>query len=267
MPLLLMVFTALLLAPLPVLAQETITGAVVRGDNVILRSAPDTNADQLDTLQLGDALYITGDAETEAGDRKPITVATLGVTRVWFVPVVVVETGQGGWIAELYINPRSLRQVPRPARLSPAAGTRESPIPLGQRVTVGGWGVVVRGVRIASYDEMLEENMFNDPPIEGKSFVLVEVSVSNKTETEDSVFSALDFGVLGPSNVVDTGHDFDTSCGVVPNELDEFAEVFPGGTIRGNLCYQIDLRELDETLFFAEDWDISNSQRVWFALA
>jgi hypothetical protein len=262
-----MVFSALLLAPVPGFAQETITAASVRGDNVVLRSAPDTDANQLNTLQLGDALYITGDAETEAGDKKPVTLATLGVTRIWFVPVMVVETGQAGWIAELYIDPRSLRQVPRPDRMSFAAGTRESPIPLGQRATVGGWGVVVRSVRIASYDEMLEENMFNDPPIEGRSFVLLYVSLSNKTDTEDSVFGVLDFGVLGPSNVVDTGHDFDTSCGVVPNELDEFAEVFPGGTIRGNLCYQIDQRELGETLFFAEAWDISNSQRLWFALA
>jgi hypothetical protein len=261
-----MVFAVLLLAPLPVLAQEMITGAAVRGDNVILRSAPDTDANRLGTLQLGDALYITGDAETEAGDTKPVTPATLGVTRVWFVPVVVVETGLAGWIAELYIDPRSLRQVPRPVRMSPASGTRESPIPLGQRATVGGWGVVVRSVRIASYDEMLEENMFNDPPIEGRSFVLLDVSLSNKTETEDSVFGVLDFGVLGPSNVVVTDYDFDTSCGVVPNELDTFAEVFPGGTIRGNLCYQINQRELGETLFFAEAWSISDSQRLWFAL-
>jgi hypothetical protein len=265
MPLLYMVFAALLLAPLPVLAQETITGAAVRGDNVILRSAPDTDANRLGTLQLGDALYITGDAETEAGDTKPVTLATLGVTRVWFVPVVVVETGLAGWIAELYVDPRSLRQVPRPA-LMPPAGTRESPIPLGQRATVGGWGVVVRSVRIASYDEMLAENSYNDPPIEGRSFVLVEVSLANQTDTEDTVVGALNFGVLGPSNVVVTDYDSDTSCGVVPNQVDEYAEVFPGGTIRGNLCYQIDQRELGETLFFAEAWDISNSQRLWFAL-
>ena len=186
-PLLLMVVGGLLLPPLPVLAQETITAAAVRGDNVVLRSAPAPDGGQLDMLQLGDALYITGDAETETGDRKPVTDDTLGVTRVWFVPVVVVETNQGGWIAELYIDPRSLRQVPRPAQLSAASGTRESPIPLGVRATVGGWGVVVRGVRIASYDEMLEENMFNDLPVEGMSFVLIEVSLSNKTETEDSV--------------------------------------------------------------------------------
>src|SRR5215216_357054 len=91
----------------PVLAQE-ITDAFVRGTDVALRSEPAGDADLVATLQLGDAIRITGDAETESGETKPVTVDTLGVTRVWFVPVEVVETGEVGWIAELFIDPHRL---------------------------------------------------------------------------------------------------------------------------------------------------------------
>jgi hypothetical protein len=97
----------LLLVPLPVSAQE-ITEAFVRGTDVELHTYPSTDAGVVTTLQLGDAIRITGDAETEAGETKPVTVDTLGVTRVWFVPVEVVETGDAGWIAELYIDPHRL---------------------------------------------------------------------------------------------------------------------------------------------------------------
>src|SRR5688572_14329642 len=64
-PVLLVLLGALLAAPLPGLAQEEITSAVVRGDNVVLRSEPAPDADVVGTLQRGDAIRITGDAETE----------------------------------------------------------------------------------------------------------------------------------------------------------------------------------------------------------
>src|SRR5215216_2964182 len=97
----------LLLVPLPVSAQE-ITEAFVRGSDVELRTYPSTDAGVVTTLQRGDAIRITGDAETESGETKPVTVDTLGITRVWFVPVEVVETGEVGWIAELFIDPHRL---------------------------------------------------------------------------------------------------------------------------------------------------------------
>jgi hypothetical protein len=100
----------LLLVPLPVNAQE-ITNAFVRGTDVALRSEPAADGELVTTLQLGDAIRITGDAETESGETKPVTVDTLGVTRVWFVPVEVVETGEVGWIAELFIDRRRLNET------------------------------------------------------------------------------------------------------------------------------------------------------------
>jgi predicted aspartyl protease len=243
----------------------------MRGTNVALRSAPARDAEWNDTLQLGDAIYITGDAETEEGDSKTITADTLGVTRVWFVPVMVVDTGSSGWVAEQYIDPRTLQQLPRPAEdaediVGPSYGTRESPVRLADSVVVGGWEVDVRGIRIASYDELLEENPFNDPPLDGLSFVMLDVSLSNRTESEGMAFGALHFGVLGPSKVAHGRLDEETFCGAVPDELDEMDVVFPDGTIRGNLCFQLDQQELGSTLFYVLDGSSSDGERVWFSL-
>ena len=65
----------LLLVPLPVSAQE-ITEAFVRGSDVELRTYPSTDAGVVTTLQRGDAIRITGDAETESGETKPVTADT-----------------------------------------------------------------------------------------------------------------------------------------------------------------------------------------------
>ena len=47
----------------------------------------------------------------------------------------------------------------------------------------------------------------------------------------------LTFKAVGPSGVVLT--TFDPSCGVIPNELDTFAELFEGGTVEGDVCWPV----------------------------
>jgi hypothetical protein len=119
----------ILLGPLPVHGQE-ITDAFVRGTDVALRSEPAANADLVTTLQLGDAIRITGDAETESGETKPVTVDTLGVTRVWFVPVEVVESGDAGWIAEVFIDPHRLNETDPAAQPAPENTPNATVVPV-----------------------------------------------------------------------------------------------------------------------------------------
>jgi hypothetical protein len=63
----------------------------------------------------------------------------------------------------------------------------------------------------------------------------------------------LTFKAVGPSGVVLT--TFDPSCGVIPDALDTFAELFEGGAVEGNVCWpageveQQDLTMMVEVFF------------------
>ena len=46
--------------------------------------------------------------------------------------------------------------------------------------------------------------------------------------------SEYDFALIGDNRVV---FDSSTDCGVIPEELD--GEIFPGGKIEGNVCFEI----------------------------
>ena len=79
---------------------------------------------------------------------------------------------------------------------------------------------------------MAEENQFNDPPQTGWQFYIVEVEVAYLGEGSQSPWLHVDFGGLGAGNAVRSD-----SCGVIPNDLDDFTELFTGGSISGNICF------------------------------
>lgn len=95
-------------APLsPALAQD-LNGGVIRGENVWLRSDPADDAEVLGYHQRGESIAITGPAENVNGETKTLTVESLTSSRDWYVPVEISETGEAGWIAELFIDPRGV---------------------------------------------------------------------------------------------------------------------------------------------------------------
>jgi hypothetical protein len=44
--------------------------------------------------------------------------------------------------------------------------------------------------------------------------------------------------------VGDSNRQLVSNCGVIPGELDEFSDVFPGGTIQGVICFVVPAGEL-----------------------
>ena len=83
--------------------------------------------------------------------------------------------------------------------------------------------------------QVAEENQFNDPPQEGKRFYMVSVEVSYPSGSSSITVSDTDFSLIGENRVVYDSFDYD--CGVIPNELD--GEVYGGGRIQGNICFEI----------------------------
>jgi hypothetical protein len=106
MSLLLVAATSLLAVP-SLSAQEATfpASAVIRGENIRLWAEPSFDADELDILERGDVVTITGEAVAAEGDE--------------FYPVEFAESGQTGWVRTVFVNPDSIVpiQVLEPANV------------------------------------------------------------------------------------------------------------------------------------------------------
>lgn len=100
---------ASLLGFTPAAAQEGSfpASAVIRGENIRLWADPSFDAEELEILQRGDAITVTGEAVAAEGDE--------------FYPVESAESGQAGWVRTVFVNPASIVPI---QVLEPAAEER-----------------------------------------------------------------------------------------------------------------------------------------------
>lgn len=114
---------------------------------------------------------------------------------------------------------------------------RERPVPAGESAEVGDWLISVTGSTPNGTEAVLAENQFNDPPASGNQFFLVSIAATYLGAGSEAPFAGLSFSAVGDTAVA---YSFDSSCGVVPGGFPTFVEAYPGGTIEGNLCWDVD---------------------------
>jgi len=148
------------------------------------------------------------------------------------------------------------------APLEPDAdiGSRQDPLPYDQAIdltwsTVGDadgsvWTTTIGPPRDIT-DAVLAANEFNDPPPDGVRFVGFEAAmtlVDAEIEPLAPSFN-LSWEILGGSTArVYNALTIDTEsfgCGVTPNDFDDFAETFAGGTLTGTVCIPVPVEDLD----------------------
>jgi hypothetical protein len=140
-------------------------------------------------------------------------------------------------------------------------GNRENPIPIGTAVDVGDdWEVTVLSVESNATNQVLAEAEYNDPPEAGRQFFIAEVSVTYTGENADT-FSSSELAAVGQSSVAYS--TYKDSCGEIPNELPS-REVFPGGTITGNVCWSIESVDAESLVMYFRNADHDN--RVFLSL-
>jgi hypothetical protein len=125
---------------------------------------------------------------------------------------------------------------------------------MGSAVTVEGWAVRVNSVTPDATAAVLAENQFNDPPAAGNQFFIVNVSMTytaTSPSSDNALGVTLDLGVIGSGNVV--YQDFRQYCGVIPDELPASTTVFTGGTIQGNICWQVPSAEVGSLLLVHDE--------------
>ena len=150
---------------------------------------------------------------------------------------------------------------------TPVMGSRENPVPLGQVVELleadtPYWAIAVSGVEPDATQRVLATNQFNDPPQPGHQFFMVEIEAKYLGPDSATLFTNFSLKTLGQSGVVYT--TFENYCGVIPDELPTFTELFTGGALRGWQCWQISSADTDSLLLLVDE-DFGET-RVWFNL-
>ena len=179
-----------------------------------------------------------------------------------------------GYLVEEYIPtptpPHTLTPVHTPTpEPPPALGSRENPVPFGTTVEVKGeettdhWEITVLGTTPDATAIVLSKNPYNDPPEEGNQFYIVRVQAKYLGPDSTEFWGSYRLRALGAGGVVYT--TFEHSCGVIPDELPD-PELFAGGTVEGNVCWQISSGDADSLMVFLEPEGYSDRNRTWFSL-
>ena len=143
---------------------------------------------------------------------------------------------------------------PRPT-LAPIGMSKDNPAPYGEPVLMAdGLEIHIVSLDSDAWPEIQAENSYNDPPAEGNRMVMARIHVSNVSAGADAK-SVSDFGfrLVGSSNKV--FKPFEESCGVIPDELS--GEIFEGGELEGNVCWQIPEDETNLVVIYEGSWDSS----------
>ena len=125
--------------------------------------------------------------------------------------------------------------TPTPTPL-PAGYTLNNPVEAGG-VLQGSDGTEISVLEIIAdaRQQIAEENMFNDPPEEGNRFYMIRVDIVYPSGDESIRVREADFRLIGDNRLVYA--PFDQTCGLIPDGLG--GEIFGGGRIEGNICFEI----------------------------
>lgn len=133
---------------------------------------------------------------------------------------------------------------------APTIGADQAnPAPIGTTIEVAkDWDVTVDSVELDANATMAAVNTFNTPA-DGEQFVLVKVTISNKSDSPGTPLGNVDLALLPESGVaVDS-----LSCfGEVPDRFDSMAQMQPGATASGNLCFSVTPEEAQTAVLLAE---------------
>ena len=139
-------------------------------------------------------------------------------------------------------SPPPLLPVPPPPPLLPVppppppAGSRENPLAINTPFSSSVWGFSVGGTDTDSWPEIAAENMFNDPPPAGWSYVTAPVTVTYRGSGSDSPWLSTYVEFVGSNGVVYTDYSATAWCGVVPDAYGDIPEMYAGGSATGNAC-------------------------------
>lgn len=137
-------------------------------------------------------------------------------------------------------DPAAEESEPAAAEEAPAPGpgwlgTRSEPLPLGSVVSNNGWDIVVNSFTADATDAVLAEFSYNDPPADGHTYALANVTITRTAEDSDTTLGISVDYITESGNVLDRT---DTIGVIGPDSLG-YEELFGGASVTGNVLFEI----------------------------
>ena len=146
-----------------------------------------------------------------------------------------------------------------------ALGTRDNPLDAGTRIEMGDWTLAVTEVMLDATDEVMAANQFNDPPVDGRQFVMFSVDATYEGDESGTAWLDFSWAIVGAAgNTFGTG--MDDYCGVIPDPLDDTGETFPGGSVSGNVCVSVESDQVEGGTIRIEESLSFDDTRAFYAL-
>jgi hypothetical protein len=120
----------------------------------------------------------------------------------------------------------------------PAGATRANPISSGSTGTIDGWGIRVLAVQFMPPDEAEA----------GRHNVVVTIAATYRGKGA-SQLSSVDFHAVGDSAV-----GVDNRCGFRESKIDQYTDVFTGGTIQGDVCFPAKTADLSSLVMYVDEF-------------
>lgn len=142
-----------------------------------------------------------------------------------------------------------------------ALGTRSNPAPLGSVARIGDWEISVVDVNEDAASIVIEENQFNDPPQAGFNFVIWNIEATYVGEESGNLWVDTTWKVVGSD-----GNTFNERCGVIPDDISDAGETFPGASVSGSECAAVEASQLDGASILVEASFSVDDDRTFFAI-
>lgn len=142
-------------------------------------------------------------------------------------------------------------------------GSRSQPYPVGSIIEEGDWRVVVNSVELDASPALQAENPYNEPPAEGKQYVMVNYSVTYLGKDPNGQ-AALGSTVAYVTPEGNTINSFDKTV-VAPDAFDPVKALYEGATETGNVVFEVPSSSANKGVLAVQS-DLMDQDKVFVAV-
>jgi hypothetical protein len=129
-------------------------------------------------------------------------------------------------------------------------GSREFPIRMDDSERVGDWQVSVVAFDSDAYEFLVSQSGSTiDRPATGNRYALIRIKAKYVGDEVGDLFWELTTKAVGESNV---GYDYHDNCPSVPEANIDVPDVFPGGEVEYNECFEVTESDADSLVMYVE---------------
>ena len=213
-------------------------------------------------LKDGDPIYLVK-WETDWAEPQLFHIRSIGDVELFGINgsnygKFVIE--RGAWEHRFGISAAGLQRHVLPSTTVPGT-TRDNPVPIGTAVDMpNGWRISVVSVTPNANKLIAEHNRYRRSPKEGHQYFMARLVIVRIGDVARDL--ARDFDAVGGSNV-----SYDTGCPGYSSPPDALrrTEVFPGGSVTGNVCWEVRSSDVGSLVMFY-DPVYDRSERRYFSL-